>query len=388
MANIILPQVEILDDLKESSTILVEQDGGINRFRISDLNIDNNIYVQNETPVDAETGSLWIDTDEKGNEVHLFDNIGFVDIDLSGDGSNIGSANPVNADTLGGITAENYAEKEYVNNEIINRVIYGKGKNLLKIHKTTISTEGVTYTVLEDGSIMVNGSVTTSNITGAYGFFPIVSNIERQTTLKISGCPVGGNNNSTYRMYLTYKDNSGTSKYVAFDTGSGASFTLPEDSTDLQLIIAVYTGYTANNLIFYPMIQLESETNNMYEPYYDGLRELTNKVELVWKNASPASEFAAQTLELGLNDYDMYIVIVRQSPTISNAVSGIQAVGSHMRLNNVTASTSSYTISGRLIDYVGESNGSLKFYSCTVNGSIDNSNLIPQRIYGIKGVRV
>lgn len=44
------------------------------------------------------------------------DNAGSIDIDL--DVSNEGEANPVNADTLGGISASDYATESYVNDKI------------------------------------------------------------------------------------------------------------------------------------------------------------------------------------------------------------------------------------------------------------------------------
>ena len=61
MANIILPQVEILNNVKENANLLIEQDGVINRFAID--NLDSKIYKQDEAPEDAPEGALWVDTD-------------------------------------------------------------------------------------------------------------------------------------------------------------------------------------------------------------------------------------------------------------------------------------------------------------------------------------
>lgn len=139
----------------------------------------------------------------------------------------------------------------------------------------------------------------------------------------------------------------------------------------------------------YVKVILDTQNGFAYLQNADTNAYLETKVsmDLLWTNANTKSTFASQTLELGLNDYDMYIVTALHSTSAANAVSGIQTVGSHIRLNSATASTSSSTIFSRLIDYVA-SNGSLKFYDCRSNGSVDNSNIIPQRIYGIKGVRV
>lgn len=49
MSNIILPQVDILPELKKEATVLIEQDGRIHRFASSALEIDINIYEINIT---------------------------------------------------------------------------------------------------------------------------------------------------------------------------------------------------------------------------------------------------------------------------------------------------------------------------------------------------
>lgn len=73
MANIILPQVSILNNLANDANLLVEQNGEINRFAVTDLDIGG----------------------------------GDVTIDLA---SGINSAaNPIDADSLGGYPAEDYA---------------------------------------------------------------------------------------------------------------------------------------------------------------------------------------------------------------------------------------------------------------------------------------
>ena len=49
MSNIILPQVDILPELKKEATVLIEQDGRIHRFASSALEIDINVYEINIT---------------------------------------------------------------------------------------------------------------------------------------------------------------------------------------------------------------------------------------------------------------------------------------------------------------------------------------------------
>ena len=80
MANIILPQVNILNEIDDSTKLMVEQNGEINRYPISELDIGG----------------------------------GDVTIDLDGD--NQGTTSGINADTLGGYAADEYAKAADIDN--------------------------------------------------------------------------------------------------------------------------------------------------------------------------------------------------------------------------------------------------------------------------------
>lgn len=61
-----LTAVEKISVYDDNTNIIVEQDGELNRFAITDLKVSE-IYKQNEEPIDAPDGALWIDIDEEGN---------------------------------------------------------------------------------------------------------------------------------------------------------------------------------------------------------------------------------------------------------------------------------------------------------------------------------
>ena len=62
-----LTAVEKLSTYNEHTNLIVEQEGELNRVAIADLKISSSeIYKQDEEPIDAPEGALWIDTDEKG----------------------------------------------------------------------------------------------------------------------------------------------------------------------------------------------------------------------------------------------------------------------------------------------------------------------------------
>jgi len=132
-----------------------------------------------------------------------------------------------------------------------------RGKNLLPINQFTKTVNGVTFTANEDGTVTVNGTAQ-----GNANLF-----ISPRMTLNpgsyiFSGCPSGGSD-TTFDMRC-----GDGGKYR--DRGSGASFTI-NDATEIggSVAIMIRSGYTANNLVFRPMIRPDG-TDAAFESYKDG----------------------------------------------------------------------------------------------------------------------
>ena len=146
----------------------------------------------------------------------------------------------------------------------------GGGKNLLPMNIDTIkslntsgawndnaySLNGVVFTVLMDEAenitgVRANGTATENAI----------FNVGRWTGIgekvTITGCPSGGST-STYRMFW---DNGGS------ETGQGIQPT-PAEGVTVTGRVYIYGGYTANNLLFKPMICLATATDpTVFAPY-------------------------------------------------------------------------------------------------------------------------
>lgn len=128
--------------------------------------------------------------------------------------------------------------------------------------RTSYTNNGITYTVNKDGSIVANGTATAE------------SNFEIQLTWngeKISlvkgktytlSAGVSGPSNTTYRLIV---QNTG------YNQGADIGSSFVAKYTDYYAFIRIYSGYTANNLIFYPMLN-EGTTALPFEPYFEGLR--------------------------------------------------------------------------------------------------------------------
>lgn len=102
MANIVLPAVPVLQEINNDTTLLIEQAGEINRYPISNLDVD----------IDIDTFLSTTSENPVQNKVitKAIEDAGSIDVDF--DISNEGKPNSINADKLGGYDANEYAKIE------------------------------------------------------------------------------------------------------------------------------------------------------------------------------------------------------------------------------------------------------------------------------------
>lgn len=158
-----------------------------------------------------------------------------------------------------------------------------KCTNLIPFTYKSKTVNGVTFTVNDDGTVTANGTAT-SDATFATGHFTILAN----QIYRYTGCPKGGSE-STY-----YVRASGFSN----DYGSGLAISCPYDFDSAQ-IITIKSGYTANNLLFKPMVS-EGSTVLPYEPYFEGLRSApVTEIESEGVNLCPVASITTQEIASG-----------------------------------------------------------------------------------------
>lgn len=136
------------------------------------------------------------------------------------------------------------------------------GKNLIPYPyaTTTPTISGVTFTVQSDGSITANGTATAN----------VVFELEYDATMFtlpvgnyfLSGCPSGG---STKSYFMAAANGAGIN-YDKFLRDFGNGISVPSKGEKWKITIRIISGYTADNLVFKPQIELGS-TATEYEPY-------------------------------------------------------------------------------------------------------------------------
>lgn len=144
--------------------------------------------------------------------------------------------------------------------------------------ETTKTQNGVTFTNNGDGTITVNGTATKNT-----SFFLVFENPTMCLNLRagenytLSGCPKGGSD-TTFSMYV--QDISYTQSII--DYGNGA--TKATSYTQYYAFIRIAEGYTANNLVFRPMLNIGTEAKP-YSKWFAGLKNASfEKIVSIGRN--------------------------------------------------------------------------------------------------------
>ena len=140
------------------------------------------------------------------------------------------------------------------------------GKNRLKNTATTITNNGVTFTVNADGSVTANG---TASDTAYIIISSNLKHLEVGKLYKMFGCPSGGGVNS-YSIQVT--------GVWSADFGEGAIFKYQENVTTLA--VYVVTGVTVSDVLFTPMICDYETIDNTFEPYQSTTATITTALPL------------------------------------------------------------------------------------------------------------
>lgn len=137
---------------------------------------------------------------------------------------------------------------------VTNPTAYIHGKNWMNNVRDTVTQDGVTFTVNDDKSIVLNGTATQSI------YFDLCTDMFLTPgTYRISGAPKDASQDKYY-LYI-YPD------YHADRTGSGYTFTVKENTTFICRIF-VGVGTTCDNVVFRPQIEIGT-ANTEYEPYVE-----------------------------------------------------------------------------------------------------------------------
>lgn len=133
----------------------------------------------------------------------------------------------------------------------------GAGKNKLPT-STTKTSNGVTFTVNSDGTLTATRTATSTN--NAEYDLPVPSSLYGKQVV-LNGCPSGGADSGTYRVFFLVNGSR-----QATDYGNGVTYTIPSSPTSCVVRINVFKDFNST-AIFKPMIRLASVSDATYAPY-------------------------------------------------------------------------------------------------------------------------
>ena len=133
------------------------------------------------------------------------------------------------------------------------------GKNFLENTGVSNTSNGVTFTINDDKTILVDG-----NNDGTANSKFIINNYSLKAgTYILNGCPSGGSS-TTYRLAI---QKTSDWSILGLDTGNGSEQFTIDEATNIQVAIFIQKGQTISNLLFKPMIRLSSIIDDTYEQY-------------------------------------------------------------------------------------------------------------------------
>lgn len=214
--------------------------------------------------------------------------------------------------------------------------------------ETTKTQNGVTFTVNSDGTITVNGAATKNT-----SFFLVFENPTMCLNLRagenytLSGCPKDGSD-TTFSMYV--QDISYTQSII--DYGNGATKAI--SYTQYYAFIRIAEDYTANNLVFKPMLNAGS-TAKPYTPYFPGLKNAFFK-EIV-STGKNLIDLSGVSLEKTVNGVTSTKISDGQYRVTGTIADPSQGVSSTVNINQGKVypagvySTARYTVDGKDIEF-------------------------------------
>lgn len=155
------------------------------------------------------------------------------------------------------------------------------------------------------------------------------------------------------------------------------------------------THYPVTNIFVADGIDVDFEANIRTRSYSNEKRMLDRK-KLLWENASPSSQFKAQTLDMDLSDYDSVeieytnfasteqLILADKKDVVKNRLVPL------VSWNNLDSSGNNIVVRSRVVT---ATDGGVEFKTAygkgTTETSVEQSNtyIIPIKIYGIKGVQ-
>lgn len=209
-------------------------------------------------------------------------------------------------------------------------------------YPTVYTNNGVTFTVNNDGAITANGTATGGN---ALYYLSSLYTVKTPEKSYFSGCPSGGGS-TTFSIQAYTREQ----KYFS-DIGSG--FLAPANS-ELNIVLIVANGATANNLVFRPILNAGTEAKP-YSKWFAGLKNAFFKeIVSTGKNLIDLSGVSLEKTVNGVTFTKISDGLYRVTGTIADPSQGASPTVNINQGKVYLAgvySTARYTVDGKDIEF-------------------------------------
>lgn len=148
-----------------------------------------------------------------------------------------------------------------------NLKINSCGRNLLKNMATSTTVNGVSFTVNDDGSVLVNGTATADAV---FKIVPIATTFSQNLILYPNKKYTLSDSAGDYINYFTQlviKDVAGNKTW--YNTSGAINISVNAIASLYTAQLYVRAGVTVNNVLFKPQLVVEDSTTNLFESYIE-----------------------------------------------------------------------------------------------------------------------
>lgn len=258
--------------------------------------------------------------------------------------------------------------KQALSNEVATRAELG-AHNLfdLKTHAPIVETLGVTFVTNANKTVTANGQSTASaGSTSRINASDFI--LKAGSYIFSAGLPATGSD-TTYYCFLYDLTNSQRIATVYGD--EDVAFTANSD-TEITVFMSVYSGYTANNIVYKPMIRDARDTDKAFAPF-----------------SKPNTELTADTKGLTNNQFENGCVNMLENKASSAVVEGVtftvnadKSVSAYGTLEANKSAVLVINADGVYSDFIGKR---LKLSGCPKNTGLSECRITAYRVESVDG---
>lgn len=205
-------------------------------------------------------------------------------------------------------------------------------------YQSSYQSEGITWTVDEDGVITANGTATGYSVFDVYYLEGTSEALVIGDNYYLTGCPDGGGESTYVMQLLTLNHSEGATSVVDqfFTTdSSGVLVKLTQEYDQLGLQIVITSGCTVNNIKFKPML-VKGDTAKEYHRGFNNVYQLSKKIDytnIAYCTCSTAGATAEKIINIvGNPDWELAegsIIVVKftNTNTASNVTLNVNGTG-------------------------------------------------------------